>query len=90
MAKLLNKLLIEFTKSRSRHTNDNALVEGKNAATIREHFGYAPIPQHHANRINAFNREHRVPYLTTTVPVSFRKPLPMPKANRKNAITIKT
>jgi hypothetical protein len=26
---LLRKLLIEFTKSRSRQTNDNALAEGK-------------------------------------------------------------
>ena len=28
---LLNKLLIEFTKSRPRHSNDNALAESKNA-----------------------------------------------------------
>jgi transposase InsO family protein len=27
VAKLLEKLLIEFTKSRARHTNDNALAE---------------------------------------------------------------
>ena len=33
VAELLNKLLIEeFTKSRSRHSNDNALVESKNGA----------------------------------------------------------
>ena len=32
--KLLNKLLIHQTKSRSRHCNDNALVEEKNGAVI--------------------------------------------------------
>ena len=48
VAELLNKLLIEFTKSRSRRTKDNALVEGKNAATVRKHFGYAHIPQRFA------------------------------------------
>lgn len=31
VAKLLNKLLIELTKSRSRQSNDNALVESKMA-----------------------------------------------------------
>jgi hypothetical protein len=40
---LLNKLLIEMTKSRSRQTNDNALVEGKNAAAVKKVFGYIPI-----------------------------------------------
>lgn len=44
VAGLLEKLLIEQTKSRSRHTNDNALAEGKNAAVVRKHFGYRHIP----------------------------------------------
>jgi len=71
VAELLNKLLIEFTKSRSRHTNDNALVEGKNAATVRKHFGYAHIPQHWAARINAFNQAHLIPYLNFHRPCFF-------------------
>ena len=33
VAKLLEKLLIEQPKSRSRQTNDNALAESKNAST---------------------------------------------------------
>jgi transposase InsO family protein len=45
VATLLSKLLIEFTKSRSRQTNDNALVESKNGSVIRKLFGYAHIPQ---------------------------------------------
>ena len=32
---LLNKLLIEQTKSRPRHSNDNGLVESKNGAVTR-------------------------------------------------------
>ena len=52
VAKLLNKLMIEQTKSRSRKTNDNALVEGKNAAVVRKHFGYEHIPKKYAPLIN--------------------------------------
>lgn len=63
VAKLLNKLMIEQTKSRSRKTNDNALVEGKNAAVVRKHFGYAHIPKKYAPLINTFNRDFLNPYL---------------------------
>src|SRR6266446_4810799 len=37
VAQLLQKLLMEFTKSRAYKTTDNALVEGKNGAVIRKH-----------------------------------------------------
>jgi len=43
VAKLLNKLHIELTKSRSRHSNDNALAESKNASVVRKTFGYSHI-----------------------------------------------
>ena len=36
VAALLNKLHAEFTKSRPRQSNDNALVEGKNANVVRK------------------------------------------------------
>jgi len=71
VAELLNKLLIEFTKSRSRRTNDNALVEGKNAATVRKHFGYTHIPQRFAALINTFNQQHLIPYLNFHRPCFF-------------------
>lgn len=54
IAKLLNTLLIEFTKSRSRRSNDNALVEGKNGSVIRKWMGYGFIPQEYAQKINDF------------------------------------
>ena len=58
VAKLLQKLLIHQTKSRSRRTNDNALVEGKNGAVIRKHMGFTHIPKKHAGLINDFYRDH--------------------------------
>lgn len=63
VAKLLNKLMIEQTKSRSRKTNDNALVEGKNAAVVRKNFGYAHIPRKYAPLMNEFNGTYLNPYL---------------------------
>ena len=71
VAQRLGKLLIEFTKSRSRKTNDNALVEGKHAATIRKPLGYAHIPQHYAAAVNVFHREHLIPYLNFHRPCFF-------------------
>ena len=56
VAGLLNKLLIRFTKSRARHTNDNGLVESKNGSVVRKQLGYAYIPQMYAAVINQFNR----------------------------------
>jgi len=54
VAKLLNKLNIEQTKSRSRQSNDNALAESKNASVVRKHMGYSYIPQQYAKPINEF------------------------------------
>lgn len=71
IARLLNKLLIEFTKSRCRQTNDNALVESKNGAVVRKHLGYAHIPQKYASLINEFNRKFLNPYLNFHRPCFF-------------------
>lgn len=71
VAKLLNKLLIEQTKSRSNRTNDNALVEGKNGSVIRKHMGHWRIEQKHAPAINAFYHEYFNPYLNFHRPCGF-------------------
>lgn len=63
VATLLEKLLIEFTKSRARQSNDNALAEGKNAAVVRKIFGYHHIPQCYAEEINKFNQATLNPYI---------------------------
>jgi len=51
---LLDKLLIEFTKSCLRHTNDQALVEGKNGSIVRKQMGHGHVPQQEAENIQSF------------------------------------
>jgi transposase InsO family protein len=70
VAKLLKKLLIDQTKSRSRRTNDNALVEGKNVI-IRKHFGHGHIPRKHATAIDRYLQEWLNPYLNFHRPCAF-------------------
>ena len=72
VAKLLNKLLIEeHTKSRARHSNDNAQAESKNGSIVRKHLGYSHIPQRFATLTNAFCRDHLNPYLNFHRPCLF-------------------
>ena len=71
VAAMLTKLMVEQTKSRARHSNDNALVEGKNGAVIRKHMGYVYIPKKHARMINAFYRAHMDDYLNFHRPSAF-------------------
>ena len=71
VADLLNKLLIELTKSRSRRTNDNALVESKNGSIVRKHLGYHHIPQKWAPLINEFNQKFLNPYINYHRPCFF-------------------
>jgi len=71
VAELLEKLRIEFTKSRSRHSNDNALAESKNGSVVRKQFGYSHIPQRWAPLINDFNRQYLNPYLNFHRPCFF-------------------
>jgi hypothetical protein len=70
---LLNKLLIEQTKSRPRHSGDNALVESKNGAVIRKHLGWTHIASGHAEAVNQFHRQHLNPYL------NFHRPCGIPE-----------
>jgi len=71
VAQLLDKLLIEFTRSRPRHTNDNALVECKNGAVVRKVMGYGHIPQRHAAAVNDFYATTLNPYLNFHRPCFF-------------------
>ena len=73
VARLLNKLLIEQTKSRPRHSNDNGLAESKNGAVIRKHMGYIHIPAPHAAAIATFYQTHFNPYL------NFHRPCGVPE-----------
>lgn len=71
VARLLNKLLIEQTKSRARHCNDNALVEGKNGSVVRKHMGRNFISQKHAPAVNQFHEKYLNPYLNYHRPCGF-------------------
>jgi transposase InsO family protein len=70
-AELLNKLHIELSKSRSRHSNDNALVESKNGSIIRKFFGRNYIPKNYARMINQFDRKYLNIYLNYHRPCGF-------------------
>lgn len=71
VASLLEKLRVEFTKSRPRHSNDNALAESRNASVVRKHFGYAHIPQFCASLVNEFCAAHLNPYVNFHRPCFF-------------------
>jgi hypothetical protein len=68
---MLEKLRIEFTKSRANHCQDNALVEGKNGAVIRKLIGYGHIAGEHAEDLQKFYTAHLNPYLNFHRPCGF-------------------
>ena len=71
VAKLLNKLLIQQTKSRARHCNDNALAECKNGAIVRKHMGYVHIPANFAKAVNQFYKQYLNIYLNYHRPCGY-------------------
>ena len=71
VAEMLNNLLIKLTKSRPRHTNDNALAETKNGWVLRKWMGYGHIGQKHAKGINEFYFECFNEYLNFHRPCAF-------------------
>jgi hypothetical protein len=68
VAKLLDKLWIEQTKSRAHRSGDNGLVESKNGAVIRKHMGFGHIGTQHAETVDQFHRQYLNPY------VNFHRP----------------
>ena len=84
VAKLLNKLLIEEqTKSRSRHSNDNAQAESKNGAIVRKHLGYSHIPQRFAAPVNVFCRDYLNPYVNFHRPCLFAETITDAKGRQR-------
>ena len=69
---LLKTVLVQQTKSRPRHSNDNGLVESKNGAVIRKHMGYGYIAREHAPEIAQFYRQSFNSYL------NFHRPCGIP------------
>lgn len=81
VAKLLNELLIELTKSRPRHTNDNALAETKHTV-IRKWIGYGYIAKKHAVDLNKFYFNYFNEYLNFHKPCAF----PVEKIDKKGKV----
>jgi hypothetical protein len=68
---MLEKLHIEFTKSRPRHSNDNGLVESKNGSVIRKLYGYTHIPQQYAADFTELNSQQVYRYVNFHRPCYF-------------------
>ena len=83
VANLLNKLLVEQTKSRPRHSNDNGLVEAKNGAVIRKHMGYGHIESRHAEAIEEFFEQHLNAYLNYHRPCGVPEIIINPKGKQR-------
>jgi hypothetical protein len=73
VARLLEKLLIEQTKSRAHRSGDNGLVETKNGAVVRKHMGFGHIPAAEAEAVDQFHRQYLNPY------VNFHRPSAIPE-----------
>jgi len=85
VAKLLNKLLIRFTKCRPRHTSDNGLVESKNGSVVRKQLGYVHIPQACATAINRYHRDFLNVYINFHRPCFFSVSVIDPRGRVKRA-----
>ena len=71
VAEILNRLHIQQTKSRPRHSNDNGLVETKNGAVIRNEMGYGFIQKAAYKLINDFYQDYYNAYLNYHRPCGF-------------------
>ena len=71
VAHLLNKLLINQTKSRSRQCNDNALVETKNGSVVRKNMGYGHMDKKIVKETNTFYITYFIPYLNFHRPCGY-------------------
>jgi len=71
VSEMLNKLLINQTKSRSRHCNDNALIESKNGSVLRKNMGYFHMNKGLVGEVNIFYQDYFIPYLNYHRPCGF-------------------
>jgi len=83
VARLLEKLLIEQTKSRAHRTGDNGLVESKNGAVVRKHLGFGHIEARHAEAVDQFHRQFLNPYLNFHRPCAVAKIVEEPNGKRR-------
>jgi hypothetical protein len=83
VARLLDKLLIEQTKSRARRTGDNGLVECKNGAVVRKHMGFGHIAAAHAEAVDRFHQRYLNPYVNFHRPCAVAEIVEEPNGRRR-------
>jgi hypothetical protein len=83
VARLLDKLLIEQTKSRARRTGDNGLVECKNGAVVRKHMGFGHIAAPHAEAVDLFHQRYLNPYVNFHRPCAVAEIVEEPNGKRR-------
>ncbi|HUA63872.1 MAG TPA: integrase [Verrucomicrobiae bacterium] len=83
VSRLLEKLLIEQTKSRAHRTGDNGLVESKNGAVVRKHLGFGHIEAQHAGAVDQFHRRFLNPYLNFHRPCAVARIVEEPNGRRR-------
>ena len=83
VARLLDKLLIEQTRSRAHRTGDNGLVESKNGAVIRKHMGFGHIAAEHAETVDRFHRRYLNPYVNFHRPCAVAQVIAGPNGKRR-------
>ncbi|MBI3251273.1 MAG: DDE-type integrase/transposase/recombinase [Candidatus Andersenbacteria bacterium] len=83
VASMLNEMVVKQTKSRSRHSNDNALAETKNGSVIRKHMGYIHISRQHADRIQSFYKTYFNHYLNFHRPSGYAHTITNKKGREK-------
>ena len=89
VAQLLEKLRVEFTKSRPRHSNDNGLAETKNGAIVRKYLGYSHIPQRFAAEVNAWCQGFLNPYVNFHRPCFFAESVTDAKGKTRKRYRLK-
>lgn len=82
VAALLEKLRIEFTKSRPRQSNNNALAESKNVAVVRKHLAMRISRNSSPPRLMRSAPAFSTPTSISTARASSRKRSPMTRGNR--------
>lgn len=86
VSKLLNRLHIHQTKSRSRHPNDNALVETKNGSVIRKNMGWEHLDHGVSDLINQYYQDYFNLYLNYHRPCLFVGKTKTDRQGRKRLI----
>lgn len=86
VADILSRLLIKQTKSRSRHPNDNALVETKNGSVIRKSMGWHHIDQGASRLINEYYQKYFNLYLNYHRPSLFAARVIVDRKGRERKI----